>query len=96
MIAKPFLPGEEIFSGGRSRVKLILGRVLALPEAEATPLLAGLLEDFGGRHRDYQHVLERSFEQVAHHLEDGLKLSPERRLLIGAYCTHGYSSEAAA
>ena len=84
VITKPFLPGEEIFSDGRSRVKPILERVLALSEAEATPLLAGLLEDFGGRHRDYEQVLESRFEQVAHYLDNGQELSRERRLLIGA------------
>ncbi len=96
VIAEPFLPGEELFPDGRSRVRPIVESILALSEAEATPLLAGLLEDFGGRHRDYQHVLESSFEQVAHHLDDGLKLSREQRLLIGAYFTREFSIEAAA
>ena len=96
MITKPFLPGEETFSDGRSRVKATLSRILALSDVEATPLLEALLEDFGRRHQDYRDVLETSFERVAHHLEEGEKPSVERRLLIGAYFTHEFSIEAAA
>lgn len=77
-------------------MKVTLERILALSDAEATPLLAGLLEDFGSRHCDYQAVLERSFERVAHHLDAEQKPSAERRLLIGAYFTHEFSIEAAA
>jgi hypothetical protein len=33
---------------------------------------------------------------VEHHLEHGVRLSEERRLLIGAYFTHEYSIEGAA
>jgi predicted GH43/DUF377 family glycosyl hydrolase len=96
VITKPFLPGEEIFSSGKSRVKVTLERIIGLSDAEATPLLAGLLEDFGSRHRDYKTVLEKSFERVAHHLDDEQNPSAERRLLIGAHFTHEFSIEAAA
>jgi predicted GH43/DUF377 family glycosyl hydrolase len=90
------LPGEEIFPNGKSRVKVTLDRILGLSDAEATPLLAGLLEDFGGRHRDYPQVLENSFERIAHHLDAEQDPSAERRLLIGAYFTHEFSIEATA
>jgi predicted GH43/DUF377 family glycosyl hydrolase len=96
VITKPFLPGEEKFSGVASRVEIILCRVLALPEAEVTSLLARLLRDFGSRHRDYEQILESSFANVAHHLSHGVELTRERGLLIGAYFTHEFSIEAAA
>ena len=96
VITKPFLPGEEIFSNGKSRVKVILERILGLSDAEATTLLAGLLEEFGSRHRNYQEVLEKSFERIAHHLGAEQNPSEERRLLIGAYFTHEFSIEATA
>jgi predicted GH43/DUF377 family glycosyl hydrolase len=96
VITKAFLPGEEAFADGRSRVKAVLDRVLSLSDAEATPLLESLLDDFGRRHRDYRGVLEASFERVAHHLDEGQNPSVERKLLVGAYFTHEYSIEAAA
>ena len=96
VITKPFLPGEEVFSDGRSRVKVALERILAMPETEAGPLLAGLLDDFGSRHRDYRQILEHGFERVAHHLDDDQTPSADRRLLIGAFFTHEFSIQAAA
>ena len=96
VIAKPFLPGEETFSDGRSRVKVTLERILDIPEADVEPLLAGILDDFGGRHRDLKPTLERSFEGVAHHLDEEQVPSADRRLLIGAYFTREFSIQAAA
>jgi predicted GH43/DUF377 family glycosyl hydrolase len=96
VITKPFLPGEETFSDGRSRVKVALDRILAIPDAEAHALVAGILRDFASRHRDFQQVLERGFERVAHHLDVGQMPGSDRRLLIGAYFTHEYSIQAAA
>jgi predicted GH43/DUF377 family glycosyl hydrolase len=96
VITKPFLPGEEVFSDGRSRVKVTLERILDIPEAEAGPMLAGLLDDFGSRHRDYQQVLECAFQRVAHHLDEGQTPSADRRRLIGAFFTHEFSIQAAA
>ncbi|HSH74728.1 MAG TPA: hypothetical protein VLA09_03415, partial [Longimicrobiales bacterium] len=61
VITKPFLPGEEAFSDGPSRVQSTLARIMAVPEAEADALLAGLLDEFGSRHRDYRQVLECGF-----------------------------------
>jgi predicted GH43/DUF377 family glycosyl hydrolase len=96
VITKPFLPGEETFSDGRSRVRVILERIMAMSDAEAAPLLATVLERFAHRHHDYTRVLECAFGHVAHHLEEGESPSAERRLLIGAYFTHEFSIEAAA
>jgi predicted GH43/DUF377 family glycosyl hydrolase len=96
VITKPFLPGEETFSEPRSRVKVTLERILAMSEAEAGPLLAALLESFGSRHRDYRHVLECGFEQVAHHMDEEQIPSADRRMLIGAFFTHEFSIQAAA
>ena len=96
VITKPFLPGEGIFSNGKSRVKVALERILAMPDAETAPLLAGIRENFSGRHRDFEQILGCSFERVAHHLDEGQNPSAERRLLIGAYFTHEFSIEAAA
>jgi predicted GH43/DUF377 family glycosyl hydrolase len=97
VIAKPYLPGEEIYSpDGKSRVKAVLERILAIPEREIERILAGVLSHFAHRHRDITQVLHHHFQLVAHHLDAGSAPSESQRLLIGSYFTHEYSIEAAA
>jgi predicted GH43/DUF377 family glycosyl hydrolase len=94
VISKPFLPG--LFPEGKSRVDRILERILALPEDAVAPALRGVHERFAERHVDFASVLDRHFAFVAGRIPDTIKLSPERRQLIGAYFTHEYSIDAAA
>jgi predicted GH43/DUF377 family glycosyl hydrolase len=96
VLARPFLPGEEVVPGGGTRVGLLMGRILKLPEAEVASALAGVLAGFAARHEAFERILERHFELVAHHLAPGTPLSRDRRLLIGAYFTHEFSVEGAA
>ncbi len=96
VIAKPYLPGEEIASNTTvTRAGLLLTRILALSEAEVAVMLAGTLEQFSARHRSFEQLLEHHFELVAHLAGDAV-LSRARRLLIGAYFTNEYSVEGAA
>jgi hypothetical protein len=95
VIAKPYLPGEEIAPGVGTRAGLLMARILAIPEDEVTVVLAETLALFRGRHRGLEQLLERHFALVAHHAGDA-PLSRERRLLIGAYFTNEYSIEGAA
>jgi hypothetical protein len=66
------------------------------PGREVAGLLGKVLSDFAHRHRDFTQVLNHNFQLVVHHLDHGVRLSEERRLLIGAYFTHEYSIEGAA
>src|SRR5688572_18441168 len=92
VIAKPYLPGEEIALGSDSRTGSLMDRVLAIPEEQVHSLLSDLLADFADRHHDFEAVLMGHFELVAHHIPHDAKLSSrERQLLIGAYFTHEYS-----
>jgi len=59
-------------------------------------LLDRILSRFSRRHRDFSQILERHFKLNVHHIDHATRISPERRLLIGAYFTHEYSVEAAA
>jgi predicted GH43/DUF377 family glycosyl hydrolase len=95
VILRPFLPGEEVFVDGRSRVGLVLDRVLALPEAEIPAALGAVRAAFASRHRDLESVLEAHFRLVSHRPECTERLSRERELMIGAYLTHEYSIEGA-
>ncbi len=95
VIAKPYLPGEEIAPGVENRAGLLMARILAIPEAEVAQVLAQTLELFRARHKGFEALLERHFGLVAHHAGDA-PLTRERRLLIGAYFTNEYSVEGAA
>jgi predicted GH43/DUF377 family glycosyl hydrolase len=100
VITKPFLPREEIYPDGRSRMQIVLERILAMPDDEIAATFSAACDDFAGRHRDLDAVMERNFAIASARLDhlDLLTalLSPDRRRLIGAYFTHEYSIEAAA
>lgn len=97
VITRPFHPADVVNASGEpSRIKAILGRVLAVPEQELPAMLERLRRDFSSRHRDFERVLDAHYRLVSHHLDSDLPLSRERRLVIGAYFTHEYSIEGAA
>jgi predicted GH43/DUF377 family glycosyl hydrolase len=103
VITKPFLPREEIYADGSTRMAAVVERIMAMTEVDVIDTLEGARSMFAGRHRDIDAVLDRSFGVVASHLArlDGVglvakSLTAERRHLIGAYFTHEYSIEAAA
>lgn len=95
VIAKPYLPGEEISVETGARASLLVDRILALPEDTVARVLDDTLRRFSGRHPRFEALLERHFALVSHRVT-GVELSRERRLLIGAYFTNEYSVEAAA
>jgi predicted GH43/DUF377 family glycosyl hydrolase len=100
VITRPFLPREEIYPDGSSRMQVVLERILAMSGDDISEALADARGRFENRHRDLEFVLERNFAGVAArlgHLELLVQpLSADRRQLIGAYFTHEYSIEAAA
>jgi predicted GH43/DUF377 family glycosyl hydrolase len=96
VLAKPYLPGEETLSPGAPRAQLLIERILAIPEAQVSPLNIAIMHRFGERHRGFVRTLERQFERVASHIPHDVQVSAQRRLLIGAYFTHEYSVEGAA
>jgi predicted GH43/DUF377 family glycosyl hydrolase len=95
VIAKPYLPGEEISADSSNRADLLMARILAVPEEEVSAILQDTLVRFGTRHHHFEELLERHFSLVAHRV-GGAALSRARRLLIGAYFTNEYSVEGAA
>jgi predicted GH43/DUF377 family glycosyl hydrolase len=100
VITKPFLPREEIYPDGSSRMQIVLDRILAMSEHDVGETFSSARADFVGRHRDLDTVLDANFALVAArlgHLDlPASAISTERRRLIGAYFTHEYSIEAAA
>lgn len=90
VIARLFIPGDE------SRVAAILDRVLALSDADVSSTLTRVLERYSSRHKDIVQVLERHYKAVAPVLNGRVKVTRERRWLIGAYFTSEYSLESVA
>jgi predicted GH43/DUF377 family glycosyl hydrolase len=96
VVARLFLPGQEMMGNGESRAAGVIKRILALSDEDVTQAVDEVLAGFDGRHRGFRSTLEEHFDVVAHRLGGGVSPSPERRLLIGAFFTSEYSVEAAA
>lgn len=96
VLARLFVPGQELSHDTRSRASGVLSRILALPEDEVDLTLKRVCDRYEKRHRDLQAVLIANFEQIAHRVPEGVELSDERRSLVGAWFTHEFSVEAAA
>ena len=96
VVSTPFLPGEEIVGAGPSRRSVVLGRLLALPDAQVDAALVQVLTSFSARHRDLVGLLDERFALVEQHLEHAGTLSLERRRLIGACMSQEYAIESAA
>jgi predicted GH43/DUF377 family glycosyl hydrolase len=100
VINKPFLPREEIYPDGSSRMQIVLERILAMPEREVTDTFLAARDGFAGRHRALDAAIDRNFAVASARLDHldllTAPLSTDRRRLIGAYFTHEYSIEAAA
>ena len=99
VIVRPFRPATEprdLNPTDKTRANHIVERVLALDLEVAASLLADVLENFQGRHRN----LLREFELRANEMEDALvahgSFSEIQRQLIGAYFLNEYSFEASA
>jgi predicted GH43/DUF377 family glycosyl hydrolase len=97
---KLFMPGDEVYPDGSSRLGVVVERIMVMPDAEVAETLATTIGLFAGRHRDLDAVLEQNYAVVAARLADHgrfvASVTPERRRLLGAYFTHEYSVEAAA
>lgn len=96
VLAKLFMPGQEVLSTDSSRADTVMQRALALTEEEVARTLSGVRQRFAGRHRDLRTTFAEHFALVAHRLPAGAEPSPDRRDLIGAYFTNEYAVEAAA
>lgn len=90
VLIRPFLPGST------HRITTIIGRALALSEAEVAADLAAITRDFGDRHLDLDAKLLENFERVRPHVFTERPLSAARKRLIGALFSGEYALESAA
>lgn len=99
VLVRPFRPATEprdLNPTDKIRANHIVDRVLALDASTAANILADVLENFQGRHRN----LLRIFEARAEEMEGAFTAHPTftqmQRQLVGAYFVHEYSFEASA
>jgi predicted GH43/DUF377 family glycosyl hydrolase len=90
VIARPFLPG------GPDRIRAIIARVLALPDADVAAMLATLVADYRQRHKDIRGIFRQNYAAAVGLAGAQAAVTEERRLLLGAYFTNEYSLESVA
>ncbi|MCG5447196.1 glycoside hydrolase family 130 protein [Micromonospora sp. NIE79] len=95
VIVKLFVPGEDA-AVVRTRAQALIDRVAHLDDEETARLLRDTLDRFGARHRDLAGTFRHHYELVRHRAARARDLSPNSRLLVGAYFSHEYAVEAAA
>ena len=96
VVARLFVAGQEVVGGNESRASGVVGRLLALDEAEVESRLAEVIGRFGDRHEHLAATFGRHAERIGNRLDPDDELSAERWLLLGATFTHEYAIEAAA
>jgi predicted GH43/DUF377 family glycosyl hydrolase len=99
VIARSFLPGQEMLMHGISRAESVMERLLAMSEQDVSRMLTATQASYSGRHPDLVGTFREHFDMVAHRLpqlRQGPAVSQDHRDLIGAYFTQEYAVEGAA
>jgi predicted GH43/DUF377 family glycosyl hydrolase len=99
VIVRPFKPATEprdLNPTDKTRANHIVERVLALDPKIAASLLADVLENFQGRHRNLLETFEARADVMEQALAAHGPFSSVQRQLIGAYFLNEYSFEASA
>jgi predicted GH43/DUF377 family glycosyl hydrolase len=90
----------RFFFNGDERGKIVITRVMALPDDQIFTILSPLLQEYSKRHRNITKILNRHCKRLKALLDsmdiDYKDLDLNRRLLLGSYFTHEYSIESAA
>jgi predicted GH43/DUF377 family glycosyl hydrolase len=90
VLIRPFVPSDP------ARIVNIIGRALALSEAETEHELAEVIESFGDRHLEFHRCWRDHFQRVKAHVFSDRPLSEARQLYIGALFSGEYALESAA
>ena len=99
VVVRPFKPATEprdFNPTDKTRANHIVDRVMALDATSVASLLAEVLENFVGRHRNLLATFEARADEMEGAFAGHPRFTQEQRRLIGAYFLHEYSFEAAA
>ena len=86
----------KFYGQNKERANHIIDKILKLSEENVNTIVEQVIEDFSTRHKNIWQVFMKHFKKVSHLLPAKIKLSDERKILIGAYFSSEYSIEAAA
>ncbi|MCX6173132.1 MAG: glycoside hydrolase family 130 protein [Ignavibacteriales bacterium] len=78
------------------RIKQIIKRIISLSDEETSQHIEKIKIQFGNRHRNIHEVILSNYEKVRGHIVNDLKITHEKKMLIGAYFTKEYSIQSAA
>jgi predicted GH43/DUF377 family glycosyl hydrolase len=90
VLIRPFISSDP------ARIVNIIGRALALTEAEVEQQLVAVTEEFASRHLNLRFFWRRHFALVKGYVFSGRPLSEARQLYIGALFSGEYALESAA
>jgi predicted GH43/DUF377 family glycosyl hydrolase len=99
VIVRPFKPATEprdLSPTDKTRANHIVSRILALDPKTAAGVLADVLENFQGRHRNLLETFELRADEMEDALATHVSFSETQRQLLGAYFLNEYSFEASA
>jgi predicted GH43/DUF377 family glycosyl hydrolase len=99
VVVRPFRPAVEprdLNATDKNRANHIVDRALALDPGMAATLLAEVLENFQGRHRNLLAIFEARADEMEDAFAEHTTFTVDQRRLIGAYFLNEYSFEAAA
>ena len=99
VIVRPFKPATEprdLNPTDKTRANHIVSRILALDTKTAAGVLADVLENFQGRHRNLLETFELRADEMEDALAEHVSFSEIQRQLVGAYFLNEYSFEASA
>ncbi|MBE7176841.1 MAG: glycoside hydrolase family 130 protein [Mucilaginibacter polytrichastri] len=93
VIARFFFSSDE-------RAKGIIEKVMAMSDEDVLPIILPLLQEYSKRHRNITKIFERNCKKLKYLFDkmdiDHDNMDKMRRMLIGSYFTHEYSTESAA
>src|SRR5258707_897636 len=87
VVARLYLPGQEILNGEIPRIGSLLDRVMGMTDEEVSVTLSETIDRFAERHQDVRAIFMENFGHVAHRLPRAVDISADRCALIGAYFT---------
>jgi len=82
--------------GSLTRINNIINRVLMLSEETTEIEMQKVYNDFANRHKNLKLQLVKHFNKVSEYISSTVKVSENKKMLIGAYLTMEYSIESAA
>lgn len=99
VVVRPFRPATEprdLNPTDRTRANHIVDRALALDSRTLDLLMADVLENFAGRHRDLVATFEARADDMDVVLHDHPVFTRDQKRLVGAYFMHEYAFESSA